>query len=285
MVEKLKKLRVLSLGAGVQSSTLAFMYDLGEIGPMPDFAVFADTMAEPKEVYDWFDWMKGKIKNYPIHVISAGDIEQDSIEAAEGLHTSRTPPFFTKDPNKNSMGILTRQCTGHYKIEPIHKFIREHMGYKKGQRVKKGTVVEMIMGISRDETYRVKEARKPWIKNVYPLVDRNITRAMCKKWFEDHEMPKPPRSACTFCPYKTWKEWKYLKDNSPEEFQHVIEFEKKINGGFKGMREGYTVFVTKEGKPLSEIDIDEKAKDNGQMSMFDELGGVTVNDCEGMCGV
>jgi hypothetical protein len=76
-----------------------------------------------------------------------------------------------------------------------------------------------------------------------------------------------------------------LKDNSPEEFQHVIEFEKKINGGFKGMREGYTVFVTKEGKPLDEIDIDEKAKDNGQMSMFDELGGVTVNDCEGMCGV
>ena len=40
-------LKVLSLGAGVQSSTLAFMYDLGEIGPMPDFAVFADTMAEP----------------------------------------------------------------------------------------------------------------------------------------------------------------------------------------------------------------------------------------------
>ena len=62
-------LNVLSLGAGVQSSTLAFMYEYGEIGPMPDFAVFADTMAEPKEVYDWFDWMKSKIKNYPIQKI------------------------------------------------------------------------------------------------------------------------------------------------------------------------------------------------------------------------
>ena len=166
MADLIKGPRVLSLGAGVQSSTLAFMYEYGEIGPMPDFAVFADTMAEPKEVYEWFEWMKTKIKNYPIHVISAGDIEQDSIEAAEGLHTSRTPPFFTKDPKKHSMGILTRQCTGHYKIEPIHKFIRQYMGYQKGQRVKKGTVVEMIMGISRDETYRVKEARKPWIKNM-----------------------------------------------------------------------------------------------------------------------
>ena len=42
------------------------------------------------------------------------------------------------------------------------------------------------------------------------------------------------------------------------------------------------------GIQLSELnrqEIDEKEKDNGQMSMFDELGGVTVNDCEGMCGV
>jgi hypothetical protein len=50
------------------------------------------------------------------------------------------------------------------------------------------------------------------------------------------------------------------------------------------MREGYTVFVTKEGKPLSEIDIDKKAEDK-QINMFDELGGVAINDCEGMCGV
>ena len=164
--ETLKKdvqLRVLNLGAGVQSSTLLFKMLDEEIKP-PDIALFADTGNEPKEVYEWFDWMKAKIKNYPIHVISAGNIETDSIEAAEGLHTSRTPPFFTKDPKKNSMGILTRQCTGHYKIEPIHKFIREHMGYKKGQRVKKGVVVDMIMGISRDEMYRVRRLESLGLK-------------------------------------------------------------------------------------------------------------------------
>jgi hypothetical protein len=36
-------LRVLSLGAGVQSTTLALMAAHGEIGPMPDCAIFADT--------------------------------------------------------------------------------------------------------------------------------------------------------------------------------------------------------------------------------------------------
>ncbi len=41
------RLRVLSLGAGVQSTTLALMAAHGEIGPMPDCAIFADTGWEP----------------------------------------------------------------------------------------------------------------------------------------------------------------------------------------------------------------------------------------------
>jgi hypothetical protein len=42
-------LTVLSLGAGVQSSTMALMAAKGEIIPMPDCAIFADTGAEPKQ--------------------------------------------------------------------------------------------------------------------------------------------------------------------------------------------------------------------------------------------
>jgi hypothetical protein len=42
---------VLSLGAGVQSTTLALMAAHGEVGPMPDCAIFADTCWEPKAVY------------------------------------------------------------------------------------------------------------------------------------------------------------------------------------------------------------------------------------------
>jgi len=37
------RLRALSLGAGVQSTTLALMAAHGEVGPMPDCAIFADT--------------------------------------------------------------------------------------------------------------------------------------------------------------------------------------------------------------------------------------------------
>ena len=43
-------IRILSLGAGVQSSTLALMIAHGEL-PMVDHAIFADTGAEPAGVY------------------------------------------------------------------------------------------------------------------------------------------------------------------------------------------------------------------------------------------
>ena len=43
-------LHVISLGAGVQSTTMALMAAHGEITPMPDCAIFADTQAEPKVV-------------------------------------------------------------------------------------------------------------------------------------------------------------------------------------------------------------------------------------------
>jgi hypothetical protein len=45
-------MRILSLGAGVQSTTMALMAAVGEIADKPDAAIFADTGWEPKAVYD-----------------------------------------------------------------------------------------------------------------------------------------------------------------------------------------------------------------------------------------
>jgi hypothetical protein len=45
-------MRILSLGAGVQSSTMALMAEAGEFGVKPDAAIFADTGWEPPQVYE-----------------------------------------------------------------------------------------------------------------------------------------------------------------------------------------------------------------------------------------
>lgn len=50
---------ILSLGAGVQSSTLALMAARGEVPGFPklDCAIFADTQDEPASVYRWLEWL------------------------------------------------------------------------------------------------------------------------------------------------------------------------------------------------------------------------------------
>jgi 3'-phosphoadenosine 5'-phosphosulfate sulfotransferase (PAPS reductase)/FAD synthetase len=65
----------LSLGAGVQSSTLALMAAVGEVTPMPDGAIFADTQAEPAGVYRWLDWLEKRLP-YPVHRVTAGDLRK-----------------------------------------------------------------------------------------------------------------------------------------------------------------------------------------------------------------
>lgn len=48
-------MRVLSLGAGVQSSTLLPMAIEGEL--QIDRAIFADTQWEPRAVYQWLEYL------------------------------------------------------------------------------------------------------------------------------------------------------------------------------------------------------------------------------------
>src|SRR6516225_8204693 len=141
-------LRVLSLGAGVQSTTMALMAAHGEITPMPDCAMFADTQWEPKAVYAHLDWLCSVLP-FPVHRVTAGNIHADLIkrESARCGHFIPIPAFLF-DGHKE--GIGRRECTSHYKIEPMQKKKRELLGYKPRQRVPPNSV-ESWLGISTDE--------------------------------------------------------------------------------------------------------------------------------------
>ena len=51
-------MRILSLGAGVQSSCLALMAQEGLTKHKPDYMIFADTGWEPKFVYEHVEYLK-----------------------------------------------------------------------------------------------------------------------------------------------------------------------------------------------------------------------------------
>ena len=113
---------VLSLGAGVQSSALALMAAKGEIGPMPDFAVFADTHAEPKEVYDYLEYLK-ELLPFPVYTVDKGDLTKDSLtptvkrrETGKGLKVGETYvkkliPLFGLLPDGRKTAAIGRKCT------------------------------------------------------------------------------------------------------------------------------------------------------------------------------
>ena len=280
-MDKKNFLRVLSLGAGVQSTTLALMVEKGEI-PMVDCGIFADVGAEPKAVYEHLDWLEKQL-SYPIYRVQWRNLKDDIISASKGEYKAFTAPFYTKNTDTSKKGMLRRQCTGDYKIKPITKKIRELLGYSKGQRVKPDTKVELVMGISYDEMQRMKINQLKYIDNQYPLVEKAIRRKRCIEWMEENNFPKPPRSACTFCPYHSNEEWRKIKQNK-EEWEEVVKLDKMIRNQEQHKEKNKSVakvkdnlFLHRDCIPIDEVDLREEDDKTGQYSLLDE--------CEGMCGI
>jgi len=282
---------VLSLGAGVQSSALALMAAHGEINPMPDFAVFADTGAEPIEVYEWLETLTELIKRaphpYPVHIVEKGDLTVEQLKVRVSLGKGKKPegetyikkliPMFGRKPNGETIGAIGRSCTEDYKILPIRKFIRDTCCIKRGQ--KEATVTQWI-GISWDEIQRMKNSRVDWMQHRWPLVEQRIDRISCIKWMVDNGYPIPPRSACYYCPFHSDTEWRRLRDDDPVHFQKAVEFDHELRNQFikhdPVMK--MEVYLHNSCKPLDQVDFDND-EDKGQQ-VWDFQA-----ECEGMCGV
>jgi hypothetical protein len=276
---------VLNLGAGVQSSALALMAAKGEIGPMPDFAVFADTQAEPASVYKWLDWLETQLP-FPVIRVTKGSLTEEtlkvrtkkkSIYSDNPLTYLRTNiPVYGLTPSGEVKAALGRSCTADFKVAPILKEIRKRCGIKHGQ---KEVTVTQWLGISYDEMQRMKLPSNAWTQHRWPLIEKRMTRSHCKDWMTKNGYPEPPRSACYYCPFHDNDEWRRLKTEDPEHFQKAVEFDKTYrclqNDNPGGLR--IEVYLHKSCKPLDEVDFTDKHKD--------QMGFDFQSECEGMCGL
>ena len=196
-------LRIISLGAGVQSSTMALMASRGEIeGPKPDFAIFADTGWEPRATYDFLEYLE-PLLTFPLIRVSAGNLRADLL-AKRAARAGRfvTVPFFLRTetgPGRYRDGIGRRQCTSHYKIEPIQRKIRELLGAQPRQRIGHGAA-ESWVGISVDEIIRATPSKVRYITKRFPLLEAKMSRGDCVRWLEERQYRVPPKSACLGCP-------------------------------------------------------------------------------------
>ncbi|NOG70844.1 hypothetical protein [Roseicella sp. DB1501] len=296
------RLRILSLGAGVQSTTLALMAARGEVSPMPDCAVFADTGWEPQAVYEHLAWLRSpNVLPFPVHIVSAGDLRTDLLAGAQGKRWASIPaftrnvtptgtelPVYDEDDNGDlivvgsrilktdrvGVGMIRRQCTGDYKIVPIRRKVRELLGIA-GRRSPKSPVAEQWIGISLDEALRMKPSFEDWQVNRWPLIEHGMTRRDCVRWLERHEYPLPPKSACIGCPFHSDDHWRHMRDHDANAWADAVSVDHAIRTGFRGIRG--EVYLHRSAVPLDQADLTTDT-DRGQLDLW-------PNECEGMCGV
>jgi hypothetical protein len=286
-----KTVKVLNLGAGVQSTTLFLLSISGTEPEVPrfDFCVFADTQEEPQEVYSHLDWLD-RLGGPKIIRTSQGKLGE-SIENGSDSNGKMCKngtrfisiPAFTLNPDTGAKWIVRRQCTAEYKVKPVEKTIREWLGVQKGRPVPKEIKIHQYMGISYDEpkrVIRIKErfAAKPsnWIVH-FPLWEMQWDRSDCRSYLAENVPHKVPRSACVFCPFKSDAEWRELKDTNPVGWERAVHIDKACR---KGIGLDSYRYLHQSCKPLDQVDLRPLDERRGQRSLLQGF----QDECEGYCG-
>lgn len=221
-------LRLLSLGAGVQSTTLLLLAAEGRLSKL-DGAIFADTGWEPAAVYRHLDRIEREIAQpagIPILRVSVGNIRADALDPK---HKFVSLPTFTINAD-GSWGMGRRQCTNEYKLRPIKEQVRELLGYPHPLNIPKGVYAEQHIGISRDEIGRVKDSGLQYLRSTFPLLDldgaadgrEGWTRDDCNRYLRSRGYPNVPKSACVGCPFHGNRQWREM---SADEFADAVAFD------------------------------------------------------------
>ena len=246
-------MKILSLGWGVQSFTLASMVALGELEPI-DYAVHADTTHERTSTYKHAEKYTGWLEDRGVKVIT---LKTSNAELTDKWGGVMIPA------HSENRGMIHRQCTGDWKITEIRRWLQVNRNKQP---------VEQWLGISMDEYQRMKPTNVKYITNRWPLIEKKMTRADCVKWLTSHDLDIPTKSACVFCPFQSANEWREIK-NCDVDWEKAIDADKQIRNVMLPGR----LYIHQSQKPLEEVDM-RTAEEKGQMTLWD-------SECYGICGV
>lgn len=253
---------------------MALMAAVGEITPMPDCAIFADTKAEPQAVYEWLGWLEQHLP-FPVIRVTQGNLAQAIGKKPNGRYDYMPLPAFVQGKDGRA-SLLNRSCTRDFKLTPIRREVRRQLALT-GKRSPRHPVVTQWIGVSLDEVQRAKPPRERWVMHRWPLLERGMTRMHCIDWMAAKWQRVPPRSACSFCPFHDDAEWVALK-NDPAAWAEAVEMDRRIRNMRGGQRTTPVTFLHRSMKPLPEVEFKP-----GESDSQDEFGFPV--ECEGMCGV
>jgi hypothetical protein len=275
-------MRLLSLGAGVQSTTLALMAADGTLDPL-DGAIFADTGWEPRRVYDHLSKLTKLLatSGVPVHVVRRGDLRASVLNPEGDNHSI---PFFVRNPD-GSLGMARRECTRNYKVYPIQRKIRELLGANPPtfRSVPRGRIAEQWVGFSADEVGRVgRGADVRYVQLRYPLIEMGMDRKACQRWLTARGW-SVEKSACIGCPYHGNRHWREMRDNHPDEWADAVDFDERIrNGAERGRPRAGEAFLHASRVPLALAPIDRTTRGerlSWQGDIFDHIEDGDPDGC------
>ncbi len=191
-------MKVLSLGAGVNSTALLVLKAQGKVDF--DIAIFADTGGEQPETYQY-------LKEVIIPFCKKHNIDlRFTKKDGESLYDD----YFSK---KIIPTTVWRSCSDHFKIRPIRKYLIRNFPDEK---------IETLIGYCKGEEERAKNND---CGITAPLIEMGINREGCMKIIKDAGLLTPIKSGCFFCPYQEGKSWINLLKNHPDLFDEAEALE------------------------------------------------------------
>lgn len=208
-------MKILSFGAGMQSTALALMACENAknpetpwpLVPAYDVVIFCDLGMEPPWVKDQVEFTRKACEWAGIKFVVL-----DSPLYSDFMRNSGSGAPSAYRGGRSGMTATSRKCRGTAplttRVELISKYVRwELLHYKKGQRLRDEDrkAHEMHMGFSAEESRRCKESPNPMFVNKFPLVEMGLTRArqLClhqgrlgpgDQGFGLYLLPLPPQS-------------------------------------------------------------------------------------------
>lgn len=229
-------LKFFSSGGGVQS-TAALVLSAERAIDYP-VHIFANVglKAESQQTLDYIEMViKPYAKEHSIEWVEVFKTSRegktiDLLDYVEGQN--RSIPLPVRMAGSGAPG--NRKCTVDWKIKPVAKYLKQITKSLSPDKIILGK------GISIDEMSRAKpESGFKHYDVAYPLIDLHLSRIDCFNIIKKAGLPKPPKSSCWFCPYKSKRNWQDMREYDTETFNKAVALEKflhekSVNLGRKG---------------------------------------------------
>ena len=244
--------RFLSLGAGIQSTTIYLLALHGEIPPI-DLAVFADTQWERHRTYTHLTWLEETFGHrIPIQRVTRGDVRDGWWQM----------PLYTDAEEDEKEGRISRNCSRDFKVAAVRSVVRPiYLAQPKPRQP-----LTQLMGFSTDELERATVSPVKYLRNAFPLLhERPMTKGDCLAWMDEQGYPLPPKSACIGCPMRSDDSW---LDLDPDEWAEAVALDESLRDGSRAGERGPSrpVYLHRRG-PLATVELRPRHKDGDQLGI------------------